>query len=420
MGGCTLRVRRSIPLLWNAVVFCICLLQAMTSSRASQPPKETIRISLLEEFDHLHPYMSKSDASDWLSGFVHRPLIYIDANRMLKSHLLEQLPDPEIIRRESLPETGMQIKLSFKKSAAWADGHPVTGDDLLYTMELLQKEFPGVMSTPPWSNLSKISVNPDKKSEFTLYFRTYTWENIYSLQKLWILPAHIERPLFSQTQISQKPYEALSPFYNNPAEPGLYHGPWIIKEFVRGKMITLVKNPGYLPAPGFSTIQINLFPHWGDIENQIKNNSTDMIASPGLSTELFHRMKNQVQNLRLPYTLLSTPGTSWEHLDFQTKNHPMESPLLRKAMIMSLDKKKLVETIWGDHATYTSHFIHPQDPWYSPPPPQCEELAYNPESATKIFEALGYKKTKKGLRGYLESSAIPLSMRFKHSRIFAI
>ena len=95
----------------------------------------------------------------------------------------------------------------------------------------------------------------------------------------------------------------------------------------------------------------------------------------------------------------------------------MESPLLRKAIIMSLDKKKLVEKIWGGNATYTSQFIHPQDPWHSPPPPQCEELAYNPESATKIFEALGYKKTKKGLINQKSGETLTILFMSNHESL---
>lgn len=380
-----------------SIAFTFFIIQFNKPSDASPSPQGALRISLLEEFDVLHPYASRSDASNWLSGFVQRPILYVDSNRSLTSHLLEGLPEPELIRKNSLSEVGMQIKLKFKKNASWGDGVAVTGEDLIYTMEILQKEFPEVMASPPWSAISKISINTEDKAEFTLHFRSKAWENIYSLQKLWLLPAHIERPLFISSQKSPGAYKQTSPYFNKPTLSGLYNGPWIIKEFVRGRTIHLARNPGFLPQARISDIVISLIPHWGDVENLIKNKQTEIIASPGLTTDLFRRIKFQIKHSTLPYTLLTAPGTSWEHLDFQIKNKELENPLLRKAMIMSFNKRELAEKIWDSYASYTSHYIHPQDPWYMPPPSECDELAYNPESAKKIFEALGFRQTKKGL-----------------------
>jgi peptide/nickel transport system substrate-binding protein len=80
-------------------------------------------------------------------------------------------------------------------------------------------------------------------------------------------------------------------------------------------------------------------------------------------------------------------STTKEILAYNDRVAPFDNVKVRKALARAVDKKKLLESIWGDYGTLIGSFVPPTDPWYVD---LTSVDPYDPESAKELLKEAGF------------------------------
>ena len=129
---------------------------------------------------------------------------------------------PKIVKQKPLT-----IQFTYKDTAVWSDGKPVTGKDFSATWKVFTNPANNVISRSGWEDIS--SVKGSGKS-VTVTFKTQyaDWEATVSSGPY---PAHyIAGKNMNDTFLTSVP---------------LSSGPWIVDKFVKGQQIEVRKNPRF-------------------------------------------------------------------------------------------------------------------------------------------------------------------------------
>ena len=136
--------------------------------------------------------------------------------------------------------------------------------------------------------------------------------------------------------------------YNRaPTTAGLYDGPYMITGYNSGDQIILEANPHWPGTkPGFKRIAIRLIGNSAALQANLLSGDVDTMAGEGLGLTI-----DQVVALKERYpdrfVYIFKPSPLYEHLDLQ-KNNPILNDLrVRRALLMALDRKTLVEKLFA-------------------------------------------------------------------------
>jgi peptide/nickel transport system substrate-binding protein len=166
-------------------------------------------------------------------------------------------------------------------------------------------------------------------------------------------------------------------------------GPFILKEFVKGSHISLVKNSNYFKKglPFLEGITIKIMPDQASVLSAF-------IAGRLDGTGLYHYQVDTVKK-EAPDTIIDEyPGTHMFVLRVQPwieGTKPLKKPLddkrVRQAITMAIDKPRLLKLAWGGFGHLG---VGPVPPVYDDALPPSNQVKYNPEQARKLLAEAGY------------------------------
>jgi len=168
-------------------------------------------------------------------------------------------------------------------------------------------------------------------------------------------------------------------------------GPFILKEFVKGSHITLVKNPNYWKKglPYLDGVTFKIMPDPASVLSAFIAGRLDHC---GLYPFQVDTIKKEDPNA----IILESPGTHMWVLRVQPwleGTKPLKKPLddkrVRQAIAMAIDKPRLLKLAWGGNGTVA---IGPVPPVYEDTLPPADQVKYNPEQAKKLLAEAGYPK----------------------------
>ncbi|MBW1709231.1 MAG: ABC transporter substrate-binding protein [Deltaproteobacteria bacterium] len=166
-------------------------------------------------------------------------------------------------------------------------------------------------------------------------------------------------------------------------------GPFMLKEFVRGSHITMLKNPNYFRKG---------FPYLDKIHIKIMRDPTSIISAfmakeldtagayffqiPTIKEKAPGAIITKRKSFHM-WVLRTQPcTTTYEGLDA-----PFNNRKVRQALGMAIDKEKLLKLAWGGAGTVQVGTV-PNFPPYSLT--QADQIEYNPEKAKKLLAEAGY------------------------------
>jgi peptide/nickel transport system substrate-binding protein len=166
-------------------------------------------------------------------------------------------------------------------------------------------------------------------------------------------------------------------------------GPFILKEFIKGSHITMVKNPNYFKKglPYLDGITIKIMPDPASVLSAF-------IAGRLDGTGLYHFQVETVKKEAPDSIIDEFPGTHMYVLRVQPwieGTKPLKKPLddkrVRQAITMAIDKTKLLKLAWGGFGHLGTG---PVPPVYDDALPPTDQVRYNPERAKKLLAEAGY------------------------------
>lgn len=275
----------------------------------------------------------------------------------------------------------MDVTWKLRQDVQWADGTPVTAEDVVFTWEAIKNPDTGI-----WVRGSDYVDSVEKKEDYTVVFHYNTIYPGYQIQlggeQLVVWPAHYcdATQGFTAWECAKQP---------------LSDGPFVLTEWTVGDHMTFERNTNYYEAgkPSIDEIVVRTVPDETVRKQMLIQGDADLNM---WSTESFVVDLKDQPNVKISIS----PSNRWVmrlfpneaakgKTDSAANPHPAFSDVrVRQAIRMAVDVDTIVKEIFQGYS---------QPVWteFYRPPYVCEipRPAYDPAGAKALLEQAGWKDT---------------------------
>jgi peptide/nickel transport system substrate-binding protein len=229
---------------------------------------------------------------------------------------------PKLVKKS--PQT---VQFTFKKTANWSDGRPVTAADFRATWQVFINPAFNVVSREGFDDIKSVTVKG--KTGTVVFKNPYAdWEVLVSTYPLY--PAHIIRG------------QDMNQMFNNSIP--VSDGPWKFQSWQKGVQITVVKNPAFKAGPAMKLDRV-VWRYILDTNARFQalkaNEGQVMQSQPQLQIADFLNDSK--------FTVQRAPEYAFEHLDIQfgAKGHPaLKLPFVRQALATGINRAQIAQAIY--------------------------------------------------------------------------
>jgi peptide/nickel transport system substrate-binding protein len=348
-----------------------------------------IREGVLGQPQFINPlYAPLSDIDKDLTELIFSSLMTYDNNANIV---------PDLINEYSIEDNGKTINFSIKENVKWHDGVPLTIDDVVFTIDLVQD--PEYLS-PLRTNWQGVEI--EKISEYKALFRL---KQVYSgfeesLVNLKILPKHIWENVSVQSITSNTQLNVLSPIGS---------GPYVVTKTLQRNdksvksMILNVNKAYYGNIPHIQRIDFYFYNNETDLLNNLKKGNLD---SGNIEISNYNDRNFKKYNL---YSL-DTPNYFAVFLNNDKK--PFDSKEIRQALSYLTNKQEIADKILNNKGEIIDSFLLPS--FYDLNNP-TEVLSYDETKGQNLLDKNGYT-----LKDGLRIKVIEKSSGFKFSQTLQV
>jgi peptide/nickel transport system substrate-binding protein len=261
------------------------------------------------------------------------------------------------------------ITFTLKPNLKWADGKPLTSDDVLFTWQLVTNEN----THSPYASdyqLVKKAEAPDLQTFRVTYDQAYA-PALDSWAGLQILPKHL---LLGQdlhtTSFARKPVG--SSYYK-------------LDDWKHGESITLSSNPSSILGPtNINKLITRIIP---DNSAQFLELMADNIDTMGLDPIKYSRIIPARPELKKNLNLYKELGNSYTYMGFNLKHKPFDDIRVRKAINYAIDKQEIIDGVYLGLGINIASPYKPGTRWSNP---NLMPYPYDPKKAKTLLKEAGF------------------------------
>jgi len=375
---------------------------------AAAAPRDTLTIGLTQYPSTLNPMIDSMLAKSYVLGATQRQITIDGPDWEPACQLCVKLPsleDGDAVRFPSKTEAGAPVDgvrktYTLRDDAFWADGTPVTADDVVFAWEVGRHPDTGVANFRAYRDVLDIEVHGPKR--FTLVERKldYRYRSAGDFQ---VLPAHIERPAFEVP----REYRNRTLYQTDPTNPGLWNGPYRVVQVETGSRIGLARNEHWKgPRPAFDRVEIRAIENTSALEANLLSGSIDMIAGElGLAVDQAIAFEKRHGDT---YTVLYQPGLVYEHLDVMLDNPVLADRRVRQALILAVDRQAINDRLFAGKQPVADTNVHPLD-WVNATV-GVPTYGFEPERAKALLDEAGWTVGPKGTRVNAQGETLTIEL----------
>ncbi|NKC33798.1 peptide ABC transporter substrate-binding protein [Falsiroseomonas selenitidurans] len=359
---------------------------------AAQPARESLSIGITQYPATFHPNFEAMAAKSYIAGFTRRPLTARDPDWNLACLGCTTVPSLEngLAVRETTADgkAGLRVTWQLREGWAWADGTPVTAEDLLFAWQAGRDFETGFGGAEFYRHAYEAIVEDPRR--ITLRFDRVTFD--YAASGDWVpLPARLERPRW---EADRRAYRTRSAYETETANPALWNGPYRVGAVAPGSGVTLERNPHWPgPAPAFGRIAIRTVENTAALEAQLLAGQIDMVAGElGLPLDQVVALERRAASrFRFAYK----PGLIYEHLAPNLDSPILADRRLRQALIQATDRAQIVARLFGGRQPVAHSNINPLDGMHDD---GVRQWPHDPAAARALLEEAGWRPGPDGIR----------------------
>ena len=385
-------VRRRRRAVFAAIAAALGIAALSTPSAAEAASKQRLVIGISQYPSTLHPSFDSMLAKSYVAGMARRPITAYDPDWTLTCLLCVELPslDEGTAVHETAADgsPGMAITYTLKPELVWGDGEPITTDDVVFSWEVGRTRETGVEAYELYSRIDRVEVHSERR--FTLHMNKRTCD-YRGLGDLNLLPEHIERPIFKQGAAG---YRNRTAYQTDPTEPGLWFGPYRVKQVVTGQRIVLERNPRWWgERPFFDEIVVRAVENTAALTANLLSGDIDMIAGGlGLSVDQAIAFEERSgERFQFRYK----PALFYEHMDVAPSHPALGDARVRRALLQAIDRTAINEQLFKGRQPVAHGPVNPQDPAFYADVPT---YAYDPQAAKRLLDEAGWTAGPGGVR----------------------
>jgi len=365
------------------------------------PTNRSLKIGITQEFENLNPVIMSMSATNYMYRMVNRTLVTLDENTEWKAQLAVEVPSLENGLARFVEFDGvrkLEADWHILPAATWGDGTPVTCHDLQLSWEVAQSPYVSIPNVENYRQVEQIRIDPQDPKHCTFLYREPKW-NFDRPFQFYFLPSHLERAVFEAYGDEPEGYEQHSLYTRDPTNPGLYHGPYRIKEIQLGSHVVFERNPTFYGEPAhIDEIVIVLIPNTGTLEANLRSGSIDMVSSLGMSFDQALAFAKRVEADALPFHVNFQPGFVYEHVDLDLDNPVLKDANVRRALVYAIDRQGLVDALFEGKQPPALHFVSPLDPWFTDDPADIAYYEHSRRKANRLLDEAGWQMAADGFR----------------------
>jgi peptide/nickel transport system substrate-binding protein len=343
--------------------------------------RETLNVGMVQFPPDLHPNITTTSVKDTILGMVRRGMTGFTASGEVICQLCTEVPTvangrAKVVKRADGTD-GMEVLFTLKDDLFWADGKPVLASDVAFGFEV-EKAF----SVPP--TVESVQAVDARTVKVSLKIVRYDFDRAAPAP----IAEHIEGPIF-KSAANPLDYGQKSFFNRKPEEPGLWMGPYRIIEFRPNESVTVVPNPYWKGTkPYFQKITFRLVENTSALQANLMAGSVDTVASGNVGLTLDqHLSMMKASSDKFDWAFVPSVA-SYEHLAIQFDHPMLADKRVRQAIQMGIDRKTLVNKIFGNKFEVADTFKHPtQFGWDA----SVKTYVYDPKAARALLAEAGYK-----------------------------
>ncbi|MBV8457265.1 MAG: peptide ABC transporter substrate-binding protein, partial [Acetobacteraceae bacterium] len=310
-----------------AALGAICLLGVPFAATPAQA-KDDLVIGVAQFPSSLHPDIDAEVVKAYVDDFALRPITSFDPEWQNSCLLCTDLPTTQngLAKIEDRPGggKGMAVTIKLKPDLKWADGQPVTAQDLAFTVKVGSDPNSGFSNGHLWTRVDHVDVVDDHTAVLHLKDINYQYNE-------WdqILPEHIEGPIYAKATKAGD-YINGTAYNRAPTTPGLWSGPYMLTQYQSGAAIVFDQNPYWSgPKPAFKHIVIKYIENTPALQANLLSGDVDMVAGEGIGLTIDQAIALQKQHPD-QFTYIFKPSLTYEHVDYNLDNPILKDPRVRQ------------------------------------------------------------------------------------------
>ena len=345
--------KRSLLLLTGVFVLVASLVVGPSATAKSKAASAgTVVVIHDQEPGILNPFLSEGNGytvSLALNKILAQGTIYNNKVQVLP-YLLQARP--KILKDEPLTATA-----TYKSTAVWSDGKPITGADFVATWKTIMNPNWDIVAREGWEDIASVTA---KGKSFTVKFKPkkafYNWEGIMGDR---VLPAH---------KVAGQDFNKL---WSDSLD--IASGPFKFGSWQKGTQLTMVKNPAWKAGPAAKLDRVVFRYLAGASQFQALKSGEGQVVEPQPQVQIVDFYKDS------KFKVDASAGYQWEHIDFQqgAKAHPaLKKAFVRQAIITGINRAQIREVLYVKTGLVSnvkslpvlqSHIFKPFEPQYETP-----------------------------------------------------
>ncbi|MEU8820331.1 ABC transporter substrate-binding protein [Actinoplanes sp. NPDC048796] len=266
--------------------------------------------------------------------------------------------EPLLAKSQKVSDDGLTYTFTLQPNVKFQSGKALTSADVKASIERVTAENSKSARKSNLEVVKSITTPDDATVVVTLSKRSISF--VYNLSYVWIV-------------------NSAASDYATKADGT---GPYKLGEWKRGSTLSLTKFDGYWGTPAKNAgVVFHYYTDATALNNALLTNAVDVVTSEQ-SPDALAQFKNNSS-----YKVNDGKSTTKLLLAFNDKVAPFDKAEVRQAITQAIDKKKLLNSIWGEYGTVIGSMVPPTDPWY-------EDLtsvnAYDVNAAKAKLAAAGF------------------------------
>lgn len=345
-------------------------------------------------------------SGDIVDTVVNIGLTITDHNDLRQPVLAETVPTVENGLWKLLPDGQMELTWTIRAGAAWHDGTPLTVDDFLFTIKVVQDAELGEFRTPVSNLVSRVERVDDRTFRTIWPSPTYRADRLFSMGTETVatpLPRHL---LETAYQESKDGFRQLAYWSNDYI--GL--GPYKVRDWVKGSHLTLAAHDTYvLGRPKIDELEVRFILDANTAVANILAGAVETTIGTGLNLEQSIEVRDQWSGGRLNVAIDSFIFAVPQFINPQPA--VVTDVRFRRALLHAIDRQAMADTIQAGLVPIAHSYIRPDEPEYRATERFLTKYDYSPTRAAQILEGMGYVKGPGGV--YQDAAGQRLAMEVR-------
>jgi peptide/nickel transport system substrate-binding protein len=342
----------------------------------------------------LNPHLAVAPKDLEASQLFYEPLADIDTDGNVVPVLASETPS---VANGGVAPDGTWVQWRLKRGVTWHDGRPLTADDVVFTWQYAADTASATTSIGSYRDIDRVERVDDHTAKIIFKRPVPFWADAFCTAAGFVLPKHVFEPYRGGR--SREAPANLKPVGT---------GPYRYVDFKPGDVLQAEINPAYHVSnrPFFDTVELK---GGGDPVSAaravLQTGQYDYGWGLNMEDEILRRLedggKGRVvigRTTNLDYIQVNQ-ADPWRDVDgerasIQTTHPFLTDPAVRSALALLVDRAAIQREIWGRQGDTTGNFLN-RRPFASPNTP----WEFNPDKASALLDAGGWKRGPDGIRG---------------------